>query len=158
MPLAIASWRSSATDQRDNGKPRRHGNSQANALIATATLGGKTGRSPATRLFVKARKPLDIEAPTPLADDLAWHAEAGCDAIVTMPLARQQNDLRPHNLPVRQRVVPRPRRQVGSLSIGEDNHVGTLPWHGGILVAEDHFALSCRVAQKYVTVFMKRST
>jgi hypothetical protein len=109
MPLATASWRSSATDQRDKGKPWRHGNSQANALIATATLGGQAGRSPAARPFVKARKPLGIEAPTPLADDLARHVEAGCDAIVAKPLARQQDDLRPYNLSVWQRVVPRPR-------------------------------------------------
>jgi len=56
-------------------------------LIATATLGGKAGRSPAARLFVKTGKTLRIEAPTPLADDLARHVEAGCDTVVAVPLA-----------------------------------------------------------------------
>jgi hypothetical protein len=55
-------------------------------LIATATLGGKAGRPPAARLFVETRKPLHVEAPTPLADDLARHVEAECDTIVAMPL------------------------------------------------------------------------
>src|SRR5215471_12162152 len=113
MPLAIASWRNSATDQRDKGRPPRHGNSQASALIATATLGGKAGRSPATRLFVKTRKPQGIEASTPLADDLAWHIEASRDTVVALSLARQEYDLGSHDLPVGQRVVPRPRFQFG---------------------------------------------
>ena len=49
MPLAIASWRNSEIVQRANGKPRRDGNSQASALIATVALGGKAGRAPAPR-------------------------------------------------------------------------------------------------------------
>jgi len=101
MPLAIASWRSSATDQRDKGRPRRHGGSQANALIATITLGGKAGRSPASRPCLKTRKPLDIKAPAPLTDDLAWHIETGGDPVVAKPLAGQKYDPGSHNVSIR---------------------------------------------------------
>jgi hypothetical protein len=101
MPLATASWRNSATDQRDKGRPRRAGNSQANALIATATLGGKAGWAPASRFIVKTSEPADIEAPPPLTDDLAWHIEAGSDAVVAKPLARQEDDFSPHNVTMR---------------------------------------------------------
>jgi hypothetical protein len=106
-------------------------------LIATATLGGKAGRSPAARLFVETRKPLHVEAPTPLADDLARHVEAECDTIVAKPLARQEHDFGSHNLPVRQRVVPRPRLQFGSLSIGEGRSRKGFSVACCILVAED---------------------
>jgi hypothetical protein len=101
MPLAIASWRRSATDQRDKGRPRRYGSSQANALIATTTLGGKTGGSPASRPFLKTRKSLDIKAPAPLTDDLARHIETGGDAVVAEPLAGQKYDLGSHNVSIR---------------------------------------------------------
>src|SRR5271166_293704 len=99
-PLATASWRSSATDPA-RGRPRREGSSQASALIATTTLGGKAGWSPATRLFVQAWKSPGIVALTPLADDLARHAQACGDAIVAKPLARQEHDLGAHNITIR---------------------------------------------------------
>ena len=95
-PLAIASWRSSATDHRARGRPRREGNSQATALIATTTLGGKAGWPPAARPLVQAWKSLGIEAMPPLTDDLARHAQACGDAVVAEPLARQEHDLGPH--------------------------------------------------------------
>src|SRR5215204_2284628 len=44
-PCATASLRSSASDQRANGSPRRDGSSQASALISTLTAGGKTSRT-----------------------------------------------------------------------------------------------------------------
>jgi hypothetical protein len=101
MPLAIASWRNSAIDQRANGKPRRDGSSQANALIVTTTLGGKAGWSPAAWLFFETREPLAIEALSPLADSLARHGEAGCNAIVAKSLAGQKHDLGSDNVAVR---------------------------------------------------------
>src|SRR6476646_2054654 len=88
-PLATASCRNSATDHRARGRPRRDGSSQASALIATTTPGGKAGWSPAARLLVETRQPLVIETLTPLADDLARHAQTCGDAIVAKPLARQ---------------------------------------------------------------------
>jgi hypothetical protein len=101
MPFAIASWRNSATDQWDKGRPRRDGNSHANALIAMTTLGGKAGRAPASRPFVKTRNSLDIEALAPLADDLTRRVETGSDAVVAKPLARQKYDFGPHDLTIR---------------------------------------------------------
>src|SRR4249919_2796401 len=89
-PLATASCRNSATDHRARGMPRRDGSSQASALIATTTPGGKAGWSPAARLLVEARQTLVIEALTPLADDLARHAQTCSDALVAKPLARQE--------------------------------------------------------------------
>jgi len=53
-PCATASLRSSASDQRANGSPRRDGSSQASALISTLTVGGKTGRAAAARAIFEA--------------------------------------------------------------------------------------------------------
>jgi hypothetical protein len=70
-------------------------------LIATTTLGGKAGWSPATRLLVQAWKSLGIETPTPLTDDLARQAQACGDAVVAKPFARQKHDLGTHNITIR---------------------------------------------------------
>jgi hypothetical protein len=101
MPLAIASCRSSATDQRAKGRPRRDGSSQASALIATTTLGGKAGRSPAAWSVVETGQPLDTEPLPPLAGDLAGQAELCRYPIVAETLARKQHDLRPHDSAIR---------------------------------------------------------
>jgi len=101
MPLATASWRKSATDQRAKGRPRRDGSSQASALIATTTLGGKADWTPATRPVVEAGQPMGAEPLAPFAGDLAWHAEQSCYAVVAKPLARQEHSLRPHDVAIR---------------------------------------------------------
>src|ERR1019366_6505406 len=101
MPLAIASRRNSETDQRANGRPRRAGNSQANALIATTILGGKAGWSPASRQFAETRQSHCMRALTPFADDLTWCVEMLRDPVVAEPLACQQHNLRPHNVTIR---------------------------------------------------------
>jgi hypothetical protein len=101
MPLATASWRKSATDQRAKGRPRRAGSSQASALIATTTLGGKAGWTPATRPVVETAEPMGAEPLAPFAGNLAWHAELSCDAVVARSLARQEYDLRPHDVTMR---------------------------------------------------------
>jgi hypothetical protein len=101
MPLAIASWRNSPIDQRASGRPRRDGNSQANALIATTILGGKAGWTPASRKFVEAGEALIVKTPPPLADNLAWCVEMLGDAGVPEALTRQQHDLRPYNVTIR---------------------------------------------------------
>jgi hypothetical protein len=101
MPLATASWRKSATDQRAKGRPRRDGSSQASTLIATMTLGGKAGWTPATRPVVEAGEPMGVEPLAPLAGDLAWHAELSRYAVVAKPLARQEHDLRSHDVAMR---------------------------------------------------------
>jgi hypothetical protein len=101
IPLAIAAWRNSETDQRANGRPRRDGNSQASALIATMILGGKAGRTPASWKFVEAGEAFIVKTPAPLADNLTRCAEMFRDARVPEALARQQYDLRSDNVTIR---------------------------------------------------------
>jgi hypothetical protein len=101
MPLAIASRRNSETDQRANGRPRRDGNSQASALIATTILGGKAGWTPTSWKFVEASETFIVKTPAPLADNLTWCVEMVRDAGVPETLTRQQHDLRPDNVTIR---------------------------------------------------------
>jgi len=101
MPLAIAAWRNSETDQRANGRPRRDGNSQANALIATMILGGKAGWTPASWKFVETGETLIVKTPAPLADNLTWCVEMFRNAGVPETLTRQQHDLRADNITIR---------------------------------------------------------
>jgi hypothetical protein len=63
--------------------------------------GGKARWSPAARLLVEARQPLEIEALSPLADDLARHAQTCSDAVVAKHLTRHEHDLGPHDITVR---------------------------------------------------------
>jgi hypothetical protein len=101
MPLAIASRRNSETDQRANGRPRRDGNSQASALIATMSLGRKAGWTPGSWKFVEAGEALIVTTPAPFADNLTWCVEIFSDAGVPETLARQQHDLRPYDVTIR---------------------------------------------------------
>jgi hypothetical protein len=101
MPLDIASRRNSETDQRANGSPRRDGNSQASALIATTILGGKPSWTPGSWKFVEAGEAFIVKTPAPLADNLSWCVEIFRDAGVPETLTRQQYDLRPYNVTIR---------------------------------------------------------
>ena len=58
-------------------KPARVGSSQARALTATTTLGGKAGWTPASRLLLQARVSARAESLAPLADDLARRDRGG---------------------------------------------------------------------------------
>jgi hypothetical protein len=70
-------------------------------VIATTTLGGKAGWSPAARSVVEARQPISIEPSAPLAGDLARHAKPRRYAVVAKSLARQEYDLGPHDVAMR---------------------------------------------------------
>ena len=129
MPLDIASRRNSETDQRANGSPRRDGNSQASALIATTILGGKAGWAPASWKFVEARKALVVKTPTPLADNLTWCVEMLRDAGVAEALTCQQYDLSSYNVTIRRRVFPGSSKQFCLLNLGELDHVWASHWH-----------------------------
>jgi hypothetical protein len=98
-------------------------------LIATTTLGGKAGWTPATRLVVEARQPMDAESPTPFAGDLTWHTELSRYVVVAKVLARQQHDLRPHDIAMRRRILFAAGLQFGSLLLGEPDHERAAPWH-----------------------------
>jgi hypothetical protein len=158
MPLAIASCRSSATDQRAKGRSRRDGSSQASALIATTTLGGKAGWPPAAWSVVETRQPLKTEPLTPLAGDLAWQAKLSCYPIVAEPPAREQYDLRPHDIAIWQRILFAANLQLDLLVFGEPDYERALPRHD--ISSHPRRTLSCRheSPQEYVTGFMKRST
>src|SRR5215213_3357491 len=72
---------SSGIEWRDKGRPWSRGSSQAKALTATTTLGGKAGRPPAPRLFDQPSETLLEEPFAPLADDLPRSIEPGSDLI-----------------------------------------------------------------------------
>ena len=129
IPLAIASWRNSETDQRANGRPRRDGNSQASALIATMILGGKADWTPASWKFVEAGKALIVKTPAPLANNLTRCVEMFRDAGVPETLTRQQYDLRADNVPIRRRVFPGSSKQFRALAFGQVDHVWASHWH-----------------------------
>jgi hypothetical protein len=129
MPLDIASRRNSETDQRANGSPRRDGNSQASAFIATTILGGKAGRAPASGKLVEARKALVVKTPTPLADNLRWCVEMLRDAGVAEALTCQQYDLGSYNVTIRRRVFRGSSKQFCLLTLGESDHVWASHWH-----------------------------
>jgi hypothetical protein len=86
---------------RASGTAARLGNSHASRLTSTTTLGGKAGRAPASRLFLKAGQSLLEETVAPFANDLARRIESCGDAIVAEPLGRQQDDLRADDVSIR---------------------------------------------------------
>jgi hypothetical protein len=101
---------------------------------------------------------MDAEPLTPFTGDLAWHAELSGYAVVAKPLARQEHDLRSHDIAIRRRILLAARLQFGSLIFGQSDHERAPPRHDGSSMLRR--TLSCRheSAQKYVTEFVKRST
>jgi len=75
-----------------NAQPREGklvfmGSSQASALTATTTLGGKASRPPAARSLLQANEALLEEALAPLADDLPRRIEPKGNLVVAEPRA-----------------------------------------------------------------------
>ncbi len=66
IPRVTASAARSGTWKRDSGTPSREGSSQASALTATTTSGGKDRRSAASRALLEARQAVLEEAFAPL--------------------------------------------------------------------------------------------
>ena len=85
---------------RDRGRPCSCGNSQASALTATTTLGGKAGRAPATRPLFEAGKALFEKPFPPFADDLTRRVEASGDLVVAEAGFGVENDLGPDDIPI----------------------------------------------------------
>jgi len=69
------------------------------------TLGGKTRRSPAARLFFEPGQALKVETSTPLADDLARRIEPCRDRVIGHSVTRQQYNLGPDNIAIARRVA-----------------------------------------------------
>jgi len=91
----------SAVLNRERGRPRVTGNSQARAFTCTTSSGGKNPGSPGTRLLLKARQTILKEALAPLAHDLAPSGERGSDLIVASPLCCEQDHLRSQDFKIR---------------------------------------------------------
>lgn len=61
--------------------------------MATTTLGGKLGGTPAARLFLQAGEALFEEAFAPFADDLARGVQPRGDGVIVEALGGVENDL-----------------------------------------------------------------
>jgi len=79
--------------KRDKGSPCSYGSSQARALMAITTLGGKAPRPPVPRSFVEPLDPLFEESLAPLADDLRRGVEPCRDLLVLHTVGGIQDDL-----------------------------------------------------------------
>jgi len=89
---------------RDSGKPRFAGISQASALISTTSSGGKSPGASRAGSLLEPRYSISVEALAPLADDLAARIQAHRDLIVVHALGGHQDHLGPNYLEVRQRI------------------------------------------------------
>jgi hypothetical protein len=99
-PRPTASRLISGILSRDRGRPCSCGNSQASALTASTTLGGKAGRAPATRPLFEAGKTLFEKPFPPFADDLTRRVEASGDLVVAEAGFGVENDLGPDDIPI----------------------------------------------------------
>jgi hypothetical protein len=70
-------------------------------LIATTTLGGKAGWTPAAGLLVQPCEALFEEPFAPLADDLTRRIEPCGDLIIAETLGSIEDDLGPHHISIR---------------------------------------------------------
>jgi hypothetical protein len=70
-------------------------------LIATTTLGGKSGWSPVSWSFFQTGEAFLEEPLPPLADDLAWCVEALCDLVVAHAVGREKDDLCADDITIR---------------------------------------------------------
>ena len=100
-PRRMASRRISGTLSRERGRPCSWGSSQARALIATSTLGGKAGRTASPRALLEAGEALLEEALAPLADDLSGGVQPGGNLVVAEPFGGVEHDPGANDVPVR---------------------------------------------------------
>jgi hypothetical protein len=154
----MASRRNSLSDQCAKGKPRREGNSQANALISTMTLGGKARRSPAARVFFEPGQALKMKTATPFAEDLTRRVEPCRDRVIGHSFTRQQHDLGANHIPVAGRVAPRSCQQFRTFRFAQYDVKRTPPRHDPTPKLRSALTDSCPSRTKYVTVFMKSGT
>src|SRR5712692_6284724 len=100
-PRASASLRMSGTCSRESGRPRRAGSSQAIALIATTTSGGKDRGPAGARTLDKPEETLFEEALSPFGDDLPAGIEAPGDLVIAEAIGGQEDDLGADDLSIR---------------------------------------------------------
>ncbi len=138
MPRERTSAAMSATCRRDRGTSRREGSSQARALTATTTSGGKDRWSAASGALLQAGEPLLEEPLAPLRDDLAPGVQTSGDLVVVQALGGHEHDLGSDHVPVRQRIATGSSFELSALIRGEVEDVwlflgmGTPPRRGPI--------------------------
>src|SRR3974390_3791886 len=91
-PWASTSRRSSRCDHWASGRPQRAGSSQARALTATTTSGGKAGWPAAPGGRGAPRQAPQAEALAPLAEDLPWEIQAARDNVIAQARRSQADD------------------------------------------------------------------
>src|SRR6478609_5754784 len=101
MPDSTAARARSGHCQRASGVSVFAGSSQASALIATTTSGGKTRGPSPPRQIGQAGQTLVVEAFAPLGHHLPWCVQARRDLVVAQTLGRVQHDPGPHNIGIR---------------------------------------------------------
>ena len=107
MPRVVTSLAMSGTCSRDSGTPNREGSSQANALTATTTSGGKDRGSTAPGALFEPGETLLEEPLTPLRDDLASGVQPPGDLVVVESLGGHEHDLGSDHFSIRQRISAR---------------------------------------------------
>ena len=136
VPLMVATspdrlaWAANSIEfQRDSGTPDLEGSSQAKALMATMTSGGKcAGTAPTRPFFQTLQTPLE-ETLSPLGDDFSSCIQALRNLIVGQALGGQENHLGTLHLEIRQRIFACAFGQFLVLFLGQDNLKWTLAWH-----------------------------
>jgi len=81
------------------------------ALTSTTTSGGENPRPSLPGAFLEPGQAFFEEALPPLGDDLASRVEAQGDLVVVDALSREEHDLGPDNVSIRQRIPPGLRLQ-----------------------------------------------
>src|SRR3990170_4432246 len=117
-PRRMASCRIVGRLRRESGNPCSCGNSQASALMATTTLGGKAGRAPAARPLLQAGHTLRKDPLAPLADDLPTRIQSSGDCVVPEPIGRVERDLGPDDVTIRRRILSHDRLKPFPLFLG----------------------------------------
>src|SRR5579863_4567863 len=115
MPRAATSVAMSGMCRRDSGTPSRDGNSQARALTATTTSGGKDRGSTAPGALLQAGQALLEEALAPLRHDLAAGVQPQRDLVVVVAIGGHEHDLGPHHISIRQRIPTGSRFELPAL-------------------------------------------
>src|SRR5438132_379347 len=106
MPRLTTSLAMSGTYRRERGTSRVLGSSQANALTAITTSGGKNRRTSPAGAFLKAVHALLEESLAPHRDDIPPRVQPPGDLVVAETLGRQEHDLGTEDVTIRQRILP----------------------------------------------------
>jgi hypothetical protein len=97
----ITSCLISAKLHRDKGTPLTWGSSQASALTATMSLGGKAGWAPAARSILQAAETFFEKTFTPLADNLPRGSHPKSDFVIFQAVSGQKNNLGSNDISIR---------------------------------------------------------